>query len=337
MENNTNHPKTLLEAVRFFTDLDVCHDYMVSVKWPDGKVTCPHCGGDKIGTIKSRAATVDENGKIKKARPPMFQCKAKGCRKQFSAKVGTIFEDSPLGLDKWFVAIWCITNAKNGISSCELARHLGVIQRSAWFMLHRVRLAMQSRTFSQLSGDVESDETFIGGKSKFMHASKRAEKIHGRGGMDKTVVHGILERGGEVRVQVLPDYKKGTIQENVRKHVMPGAFVFTDTLRSYRGLSPQYVHGMVDHSSGVYVDGKVHVNGLENFWSLVKRCLKGTYVAVAPWHLFRYLDEEAFRFNARGSKKEGNKQDGLRFLSVLRNIVGRRLTYKGLTDKLQPA
>jgi len=289
---------------------------MVSVKWPDGKVTCPKCGGENVGTIASRR---------------MFQCKAKECRKQFSAKVGTIFEDSPLGLDKWFVAVWCITNAKNGISSCELGRALGITQKTAWFVLHRVRLSMQSNTFRQLSGDVESDETFIGGKSKFMHASERAERIHGRGGMDKTVVHGILERGGEVRVQVVPNYKKRTIQENVRKHVEPGAHVFTDTLRSYRGLSPQFVHGMVDHSSGIYVDGKVHVNGLENFWSLVKRCLKGTYVAVAPWHLFRYLDEESFRFNER----HGN--DGSRFMTVLRKIVGRRLTYKALTDNLEMA
>jgi transposase-like protein len=143
MPDNT-HPKTLIEAVRHFADLDVCHNYMVDLKWPDGKIVCPACGSEKIGRIATRR---------------MLRCNAAGCRKQFSSKVGTIFEDSPLGLDKWFVAVWCIANAKNGISSCELARAIGVTQRSAWFMLHRIRAAMRTGTFRKLSGKVESDET----------------------------------------------------------------------------------------------------------------------------------------------------------------------------------
>jgi transposase-like protein len=318
MENNT--PKTLLEAVRYYTDLDVCHAYMVAVKWPDGKIACPKCGGNAVGEIKSRR---------------MFQCRNKDCKKQFSAKIGTIFEDSPLGLDKWFVAVWCIANAKNGISSWELHRALGVTQKTAWFMLHRVRLAMQTKSFVKMDGMVESDETFIGGKAKFMHASKRSERIQGRGTVGKTIVHGFLQRGSEekasqVRLNVVADQTKKTLQGFVRQHVMPGAFVFTDTLRSYVGLSPQYVHGMVDHSAGVYVDGKVHTNGMENFWSLVKRCLKGTYVAVAPWHLFRYLDEEAFRFNER------KVDDGDRFQMVMAAVVGKRLTYKEVAGKAEP-
>jgi transposase-like protein len=241
-----SHPRTLLEAIRYFSDPDTCLKFVAELRWPHGPV-CPDCQCQELSFLSTRR---------------LWKCKA--CKRQFSVKVGTIFEDSALGLDKWLAAIWLIANAKNGISSWELHRAIGITQKSAWHMLHRIRLAMQTGTFErQLDGEVESDETFIGGKSKFMHASKRAERIHGRGGMDKTVVHGILERGGEVRVQVVPNYKKGTIQENVRKHVAPGAHVFTDTLRSYRGLSPQYVHGMVDHSSGVYVDGKVHTNGLE--------------------------------------------------------------------------
>jgi transposase-like protein len=322
--NTTSCPQTLIEAVRYFSDLDLCHSYMVGVKWPDGKITCPECGADNIGTIKARPAGIGSDGKKKRARQPTLQCKNVECRKQFSAKVGTIFEDSPLGLDKWFVAVWCITNAKNGISSCEVARAIGVTQKTAWFLLHRIRLAMQTGSFEKFKGEIESDETFIGGKAKFMHAAKREERIQGRGTVGKTIAQGILQRGGKVRVSVVPDQKKETLQRNVRRNVMPGAHVFTDTLRSYEGLSVQYVHGMVDHSAGQYVDGKIHTNGMENFWSLTKRCLKGTYVAVAPWHLFRYLDEESMRFNERW----GN--DAERFVTVLSRIAGRRLTYKAL-------
>jgi len=311
MENNT-HPQTLLEAIRHFSDLDTCLKFVAELRWPHGP-ECPDCHGQEVSFLSTRR---------------LWKCKA--CKRQFSVKVGTIFEDSPLKLDKWLAAIWLIANAKNGISSYEIHRALGVTQKSAWFMLHRIRLAMQTGTFLKLDGEVESDETFIGGKSKFMHASKRAERIHGRGTVGKTIVQGFLERGGKVVTHVVPDQKKGTLQGNVRKHVMPGAFVFTDTLRSYMGLSPQYVHGMVDHSSGEYVRDRVHTNGMENFWSLVKRCLKGTYVAVAPWHLFRYLDEEAFRFNERHGK------DWNRFVSVLGSIVGKRLTYKALIDSPEP-
>src|SRR6185312_6508805 len=147
-------PQTLMEAVTYFADPNRCHEYMKSIKWPDGRISCPQCGGLEVGEIKSRR---------------MFQCKAKGCRKQFSVKVGTIFEDSPLPLQKWFVAVWSITNAKNGISSCELGRAIGVTQKSAWFMLHRIRLAMKTGTFARIKGEIEADETFVGGLSKNMH------------------------------------------------------------------------------------------------------------------------------------------------------------------------
>jgi transposase-like protein len=311
MNTTTQIPETLLEAVRYFSDLDVCHQYMVQIKWPDGKITCPKCGGDKIGIIASRR---------------MFQCKGKECRKQFSAKVNTIFEDSPIGLDKWFVAVWVIAGAKNGISSYEVHRALGVTQKTAWFMLHRVRLAMRTESFRKIRGEIESDESFIGGKSWNMHAKVRKKEIRGRGAVGKVVVHGLLERGGEVRVGVVPNQKKGTLQARVRENVEPGSSVFTDTLLSYVGLDKHYIHEMVNHAEE-YVRGRVHTNGLENFWSLLKRCLKGTYVAVSPWHLFRYLDEETFRFN----KREGN--DGDRFKQVMQSVLGKRLQYAELTGK----
>lgn len=309
MSENTCTPETLLEAVRHFSDLDVCHQYMVGIKWPDGKVVCPKCGGENVGDIKSRR---------------MFQCKVKDCRKQFSAKVGTIFEDSPLGLDKWFVAVWVISNAKNGISSCEVARALGVTQKTAWFMLHRIRLSMKTKSFCKIRGEIESDETLIGGKARNMHKGKR--KVKGTGAVGKAIVQGLLERGDDsrVHVQVIPNQKRSTVQAVVKENVEPGSSVFTDSLLSYVGLDAEYIHEMVDHAKE-YVRGRVHTNGLENFWSLLKRCLKGTYVSAAPDHLFRYLDEQAFRYNER------KHTDGERFDMVMQAVPGKRLTFKELT------
>lgn len=303
-----NEPTTLIEAVRHYTNLTVCNEYLATIKWPDGVITCPACGGTHVGRIATRN---------------MLRCNAKGCRKQFSYKVGTIFEDSPLGLDKWFVAVWCITNAKNGISSCELARALGVTQKTAWFMLHRIRLAMKERSFRKIEGVVEGDETFIGGRAKFMHPGKR--KAIGRGTVGKAIVQGLLERGGEVRCAVVPNQKRGTLQKVIREHVQPGSTVYTDSLKSYEGLDEKYVHEMIDHAKE-YVRGHVHTNGMENFWCLLKRGLKGTYVAVSPAHLIRYVDEQALRFN----KRKGS--DASRFSSVMRGVKGRRLMYKDLTS-----
>lgn len=308
MMNEQRTPKTLIEAVRHFADLDVCHEYMKSIKWADGKITCPKCGGEHVGEIKSRR---------------MFQCKAKGCRKQFSTKVGTIFEDSPLGLDKWFVAVWCIANAKNGVSSCELARSLGVTQKSAWFMLHRIRLAMKTGTFKKISGHVESDETFVGGKLSNMHPKKRAQKPKGRGTVGKTVVQGIIERGGRVHCKVVKNQKRSTLQAIIRDNVEPGTSVYTDTLKSYEGLNDDFVHAMIDHAVR-YVDGKVHTNTMENYWALLKRTLGGTYVAVNPEHLDAYLDEQTMRFNTR----KGDDAD--RFKAVMKQVPGRRITYPEL-------
>lgn len=243
-------PQTLLEAVRHFSDLDVCHEYMIGVKWPNG-IACPKCSGTEIGRITTRR---------------MLKCR--GCGKQFGVKVGTIFEDSPLGLDKWFVAVWCIANAKNGISSCELARALGVRQPSAWFMLHRIRAAMETGSFRKMDGEVESDETFVGGKAANMHAKRRAKVITGRGAVGKAIVHGLLERGvnggpSQVRASVVLDTDAATLVPEVAANVMPGAMVYTDAHGAYQPLSRRWMHDVIDHSIA-FVRGRVHTNGIEN-------------------------------------------------------------------------
>jgi transposase-like protein len=303
-------PKTLKEAIEYFADPARCFAYAVKFRWPDGKITCPRCGADKHYFISTRR---------------IWFCKP--CKKQFTMKIGTIFEDSPLGMDTWMTAVWLIVNCKNGISSYELARDLGITQKSAWFMLHRIRYAMRRGSFAKASGEVEVDETFIGGKARNMHVAQRQRRITGSGPKDKTAVMGILERGGEVRTTVVESRKKKMLQAEVRKHVEAGSALYSDALLSYEGLASEYAHKVIDHAVA-YVDGQVHTNGLENFWSLLKRGLKGTYVSIEPYHLFRYLDEQTFRFNNRK-----DKGDAGRFQQVMSQVVGRRLTYKEVTGK----
>lgn len=303
-------PKSLLDAVRYFSDLRVCHEYMHRIKWPDGKVVCPKCGGESCKEISTRPGTL--------------KCNVKACQKQFSYKVGTIFEDSPLGLDKWFVAVWAIANAKNGISSHELHRALGVTQKTAWFMLHRIREAMKTGSFQKLDGDIESDETFIGGEAKNMHAAKREKRITGRGAVGKQAVQGILKRGGEVRTKVVGNTEAETLGGNVIRNVAWGSRLFTDAARSYAGMAGRFVHHTVDHSVQYVRDGFIHTNGMENFWCLLKRSLKGTWTHVAAFHLDRYCDEQAWRYNHRKTN------DGSRFWTVLQSVVGRRITYRRL-------
>ena len=257
-----------------------------------------------------------------------WKCKGNHERPQFSVKVGTVMEDSPIGLDKWLAAMWQIVNCKNGISSYEVHRAIGITQKSAWFLDHRIRFALGLAPGNKFSGQVEADETFIGGKARNMHKAKRAANITGTGGKDKAAVLGILERGGKVRTKVVGDTKKKTLQAELRQHVLAGSAIFTDALKSYEGLD-EYQHEVIDHAVE-YVRGEVHTNGLENFWSLVKRGFKGTYISVEPFHLFRYLDEQVFRYNHR------KMNDGDRFNIVVREIVGKRLTWDRLTGKDQP-
>jgi len=314
-------PKTLLEAVRYFSKPENCRDYLVSRRWPKG-VTCPVCGSTSVYFDTSR------NG---------WECKTRHPKRKFTLKTGTIFEDSALGLDKWLPCVWLIANAKNGISSWEIHRALGVTQKTAWFMLHRVRLAMQAIDGGKLGGDVEIDETYIGGRARNMHPGKKARVLGGRKGgvTGKVAVMGLLDRHGkdavsQVRTVVLNGRKRGHIQPEVRKHVEEGTALYTDALMSYDGLGSDYVHNVIDHAEA-YVEGNVHTNGCENFWSLLKRGLKGTYVAVEPFHLFRYLDEQCFRFNER------TDTDSERFDTVIGSIVGRRLTYADLIGTVATA
>jgi transposase-like protein len=308
-------PKTLTDAIKHFADSDNCRDYLIALRWPDG-VTCPRCGSTKVYFEKGRT---------------LWECKAGHPKRTFSLKTGTVFEDSPIGLDKWLPAVWMIVNMKNGISSHELAASLGVTQKTAWFMLHRIRLAMQDTTGGKLGGDVEVDETFIGGKARNMHASKRdalrmkpGRSLHG-----KVAVMGLLERNTQdaparVRTHILHTLRGPEMREAVQANVAVGSTVNTDALHSYTGLVADYAHKVIDHAEA-YVDGEVHTNSIENFWSVLKRGLNGTYISVEPFHLFRYLDEQAFRFNNRKGLKDAD-----RFALAITGIVGRRLTYKDL-------
>jgi len=271
-------PRTLQQAIIYFSDPERCFEYAKKFRWPNGKVSCPRCGFEKHSFIKTRR---------------IWFCYS--CQKQFTLKLGTIFEDSPLGLDKWMTAFWMLVNCKNGVSSCEIARSLGITQKSAWFMVQRLRLALQDEFFGKKlgggGGEIEVDESFIGGKARNMHVSERKRRITGTGTKDKTAVMGILERGGKIRTTVVPNRKKHALQSEVRKYVEAGAALYSDALKSYEGLATEYAHKVIDHAVK-YVDGRVHTNGLENFWSLLKRGIAGTYVSVEPFHLFRYLDEQ---------------------------------------------
>lgn len=310
-------PKTLTEAIRYFSDPDVCLEYAKALRWPDGEVRCPRCGSSAVWFLKSTRT---------------WKCSGDHDKQKFSVKVGSLMEDSPLGLDKWLAGIWMLANCKNGISSYEIARDLGITQKSGWFLLQRIRLAMQTGTFEKIAGEVEVDETFIGGKARFMHAHKRKEKIKGTGGSGKVAVMGLLARHGHggkkhstVRTQVVATRKRYELAAAVRRHVEPGSAVFTDELASYSQLAPDYIHNVINHAE-CYVKDNVHTNGMENFWSLLKRSIRGTYVSVEPFHLYRYLDEQAFRFNER----KHTDGDGGRFNEAVSGLFGKRLTYKQL-------
>ncbi len=314
----TAEPQTLMEAIRQFADPDVALDFMVEMRWPNG-VACPTCG------------QVDPTWLPSVRR---WQCKSKHPKRQFSVKVGTIMEDSPIGLDKWLGTIWMLVNDRNGISSYEVARSIGVTQKSAWFMLQRIRLALEDGTFNKMKGEVEADETYIGGKARNMNKARKAKTFGTQkpnGMMGKAGVMGFIERVGPnghsvVRTMRIEDNRRDTIESRVRENVETGSALYTDGLGSYRFLGDEYVHGVVEHDAKEYVRGEVHTNRIENFWGLLKRSLGGTYISVEPFHLFRYLDEQVFRFNTRQLK------DGERFKVATAALVGKRLTYAQLIN-----
>jgi transposase-like protein len=305
-------PQTLIEAIRHFENPANCREFMIAARWDDGIVRCPTCDSQNVKYM---------------AKWDRYICDAKHPKRQFSLKVGTIFEDSPIGLDKWLPAAWLLTNCKNGISSYELARALGITQKAAWHVLHRIRYAM-TETGLKIGGNapVEADETFVGGKLGNMHKAKRAKakgKVHG---MNKTVVLGMLERGGKVRAGVIEDRTRPNLQPMMEANVHPGSHVITDEFVNYTLVAKEndYFHEVINHVEG-YVRGHVHTNGIENFWALLKRGLSGTYVSVDAAHLNSYVAEQVFRFNHRD-----DCNDAGRFIQVMSQIVGKRLTYAEL-------
>lgn len=317
-------PKTLQEAIRYFSDEQNCIRTIAEMRWPNGPA-CPACGHMQHYWLESQK-----------------RWKCKECWKQFSVKVGTIFEDSPISLDKWLTALWMLVNCRNGVSSYEVARTVGVTQKSAWFMLQRLRLALQNGSMMKLGGGgtpVEVDETFIGGKARNMHKSKRLRIGHGigmQGGHGKTVVMGMLERGGKVKATVIGTRKDKIVDAIVRENVLAGSEVHTDEFQGYKNLKTDYTHKVINHLES-YVDGKIHTQGIENFWSLLKRGLSGTYVAVEPFHLFRYVDEQAFRFNHRKTAENKPLKDSERFELALSQIAGKRLTFAEVTGQVGQA
>jgi len=321
MANAMKRPVTLTQAIVYFSDADRAFRYAVELRWPDGRVNCPRCGSDQHSFISTRK---------------IWFCK--GCKKQFTVKVGTIFEDSALGLDKWMTAVWMIVNAKNGVSSHELARSLGITQKSAWFMLHRIREAMRTGTFAgklggSTGGAVEADEIFIGPKPKWMHKDRRASLP--RRGIKNVAVFGMLDRESrQVRAKVVPNVNRETLQNEILDHVEKWSKLYTDGWQGYDGLD-SYVHKVVNHIQE-YVRGDVHTQGIENFWSLLRRALRGTYVAVEPFHLDRYVTEQVFRFNNRATK-DNPLNDADRFALAMMQVGGKRLTYSALTGKGQGA
>ena len=307
MKSIGSFPRTLIQAVKYFADPAVARGFLAHLRWPEG-IICPSCGSFDISDMPTRK---------------MWRCLL--CKRQFSVKVGTIFEDSPIGLDKWLPAVWALASAKNGVSSHELARSIGVTQKTAWFMLQRIRLAMQTKGFqAPLIGTVEVDETFIGGKVRNKPVRKRTGNT---GYWEKAAVMGVLQRGGEVRAFPIPEAKAAHMQEGVIKNVAQGSHVYTDGHMGYRPLEFAYEHRFVDHLLNEYVRGQVHVNGIENFWCLLKRSIKGTYIKPEPKHISRYVDEQVFRFNSR------KMLDAERFAVVLGQVANVRLTWKQLTGQ----
>lgn len=338
MKQVDKFPQHLQQAIRYFNDPDVCVEFVASLRWPDG-VQCPHCDGKKVSYLTSRR---------------IWKCMNKDCHKQFSVKTQSVFEDSPIALDKWLTAIWLVVNCKNGVSSYEIMRHVGVTQKSAWFMLHRIRLALKDKNWNKLGGGgpVEVDEVYLGGNPKNKHLSKRGlhaklivtkdgrvvknplyRPTTGRG-TDKIAVFGMLDREArKVRTQVIPDVKREALMDAILNNVQKGGKIYSDCFPPYKSLPElEFVHETVNHVKE-YVRGEVHTNGIENFWSLLKRGLKGTYVSVEPFHLDRYLDEQVFRFNYRATK-DNPLNDADRFVLAVSQVYDKRLTYAELTGKV---
>jgi transposase-like protein len=312
-----SEPKTLQEAILYFADAANCREYLVARRWPNG-VECPRCGSKNVKFSE---------------KFNRWQCASHHEKRQFTLKTGTIFEESPIGLDKWLTTMWQVVNCKNGVSSYEIGKAIGVSQKSAWFMLHRLREVMHPTNAAKLVGEIEADETLVGGKVINMHKrSKRKIEATKDGNWGKTIVLGLLEREGHVRAAVAPTRRSYEIHANIKAHVEPGSTLYTDEFNSYDRLPEEFTHEVINHVER-YVKGQIHTNGMENFWSLLKRTLKGTYVSVDPVHLQAYVDEQVFRFNSRKNTDDTKIKDSERFSMAVSQIVGKRLTWNELTGK----
>jgi transposase-like protein len=309
-------PTTLQEAIIYFADPVNCREYLVARRWPKG-VTCPRCGSQNVLFLE---------------KYNRWHCREKHEAPQFTLKTGTVMEDSPISLSKWLSAMWLVVNCKNGVSSYEIHRALGVTQKTAWFLDHRIRLMLEDEYAAKLSGTVEMDETFIGGKIKNMHKSKKPKGTGfsgiAAGSMAKTIVVGMVERGGRVKAEVVENRTREVLHALAAENIAPGSTLVTDEWHPYKGTDFQ--HQIVNHAVE-YVNGLIHTQGIENFWALLKRGLGGTYISVEPFHLFRYIDEQAFRYNNR------KLTDAQRFDIATRGMVGKRLTFAELTGKLGEA
>lgn len=312
----TTTPQSLLEAINYFSDDAKCVAFLERFLWEDGKPHCPKCGSDNVSKLNFR---------------PAYRCRENGCKKSFSLKSVSIMNHSPLPITKWVPAIWFVINHKNGVSSCEVARALKITQKAAWHLCHRIRKVVSNGSFTKMTGVIEVDETFIGGKEKFKHGMKdkslaqwkKAQQKHG----GKTVVMGMVERGGEFRGKVVDSTRRVSLEPEVRANVAEGSTIYTDSLKSYQRLNDVYNHGWVDHSNNQYVKGEAHTNTMENFWSCFKRSIKGTYIQIASFHTDRYLDEQSFRYNYR------KLNDAQRFEIAVGKIFGKKLPYSVLTGK----
>ena len=306
-----------------FADREFAHEFVVQLRWPNG-IVCPTCGSKDVQKIVREVYS-----RSKHPKPPhqhtIWRCKSDHPKREFSAKTGTIFEESPIGFDKWLPAMWLLSANKNGISSVELGKALHLTQKTTWFVLHRIRLAMTTGTYEKLTGEIESDETYVGPKSRSLNRRVSGKKAAGPQA-GKTSVMGILQRGGNIRAFVVPDAKQETLIPKIIEHVGPGAMIYTDELRSYHALKAGYVHKVINHAER-YVDGNIHTNGVESFWAMLKRAIFGSYIHVDPIHLDRYVSEQVFRFNTR------ELHDAPRFVRAVRGGVGKRLTYQDLIKR----